>query len=184
MRRESGVKDGEHDEDEEEESPNEEDVSRAIKQPESPNSQEESVDEEQEALYERNRVAAKERQTERDKFVVARVDGVARAYYKVKNLTALERAVKKRDREKEQEYVPIGVESFPPHVLIVADPHNPKSKLPKSAIDLENKAKKSKKALKADVSDDSTNSPVVVKGARGGRGNGNVKGKGKGKGKN
>ena len=66
--------------------------------------------------------------------------------------------------------MPIGIESPPPYVQIEQDPHNRKLKLPRSAMEMENKAKK------AQVVANSPNTPVekvvVV-----------AKGKGKGKGK-
>ena len=50
------------------------------------------------------------------------------------------------------------VDKTPPHFQIEEDPHNSKRKLPISAIALTNKAKK---APKAQIADDSPNSPVV-----------------------
>jgi hypothetical protein len=71
---------------------------------------------------------------------VARVNGGARSYHKVAKLSALERAVNKRAREQEQENVPIGTEYPPPYIQIEQDRRNCKSKFPKSAIEMENKA--------------------------------------------
>jgi len=138
-------RDEEEDEEEEEESQDEEEERLIRKKPNAPNSDEESVDEELEAVFEKNKKAAKERQAKRDNFVVARVNGGPRVRMTVKRASALERAVKKREREQMNDYVPIGTQSPPPSFLIEQDPHNRKLNLPKSAIELEKKPKKPEK---------------------------------------
>ena len=170
VRKESSDEDSVQDKNEEEE----EEDSPVGKKPNSEISDEDSVDLEQEALSERNRINAKARQAEKDKFCVARVNGGARSYHKVAKLSALERAVNKREREQEQEYVPIGTEAPPPYIQIEQDPRNRKTKLPKTAVEMEKKTKKTKKAPSVE---DFPKSPVVEV-VLGGKG----KGKGKGKG--
>jgi hypothetical protein len=85
VRKESSDEDSVQDKNEEEE----EEDSPVGKKPNSEISDEDSVDLEQEALSERNRISAKERQAERDKFCVARVNGGARSYHKVYTQTLI-----------------------------------------------------------------------------------------------